>query len=229
MSDLLDVYKTSYEGTRAIGRSWVGLCEDPMMDSACHQLLVVFSVPVTKGDAIESFKIPIPDPLTDKKKETIKLFQYIIENIDKLINYLLEYLYLIHIPRWSKKDHSRFSKGNREIVKVLLLIQKRTQFTLKDILFTHIIPDIIEFLRIPTISISGIFPNKVGRKDLKDAVGVSNELENFTIYSIEYGQKDYSVNIHFRFLKYDDHTEFVKDKDIIKICGIETAFAIKYT
>ena len=56
---------------------------------------------------------------------------------------------------WSKDNHKRFGVNDKQIVITLLLIQKYTQFTLKDILIYEILPRLL-VIDIPVIYISNI-------------------------------------------------------------------------
>lgn len=55
---------------------------------------------------------------------------------------------------WSTLTHWRFSDSDREIVLVLLCIQRRTRFLSKDILIHQVIPRIFGTLRVPALMVT---------------------------------------------------------------------------
>lgn len=54
---------------------------------------------------------------------------------------------------WSKNNHKRFGYKDRQIVRLLLLIQRRTRFIQKDVLIYELLPRLL-ILCIPTIYVS---------------------------------------------------------------------------
>lgn len=57
---------------------------------------------------------------------------------------------------WSKENHARFPRLDRINIRTLLCIQKRTRFTLKDVLISHIIPNLISPLEIPDFYVANL-------------------------------------------------------------------------
>jgi hypothetical protein len=80
---------------------------------------------------------------------------------------------------WSREENYRFSWGDRERVRTLLLVQKRTKFTLRDVLIKHIISYAIEPLRIPLLYMSN-FP----LDDTEETLKV--RLESFYSIAVDY-------------------------------------------
>lgn len=56
---------------------------------------------------------------------------------------------------WSKDNHKRFGANDKKIVLTLLLIQKRTQFILKDLLIYELLPRLL-VVNIPVIYVGNI-------------------------------------------------------------------------
>ena len=61
-----------------------------------------------------------------------------------------------HLKMWSTKEHYRFKKSDRQTIVLLLLIQKKTNFVVKDVLLNHIMPFAVDKLIIPEIYISNL-------------------------------------------------------------------------
>lgn len=210
----MEVYRTTAEGRIEINSYDIEIFSDKFLSSAYGQILIFFDDEeyITKNDVLYGFGLPIPDPQNDMKLETRKMFDYIIDHFDELVTYLLEQKLLIHIPRWSKQLHFRFSAKDRLTVKTLLLVHKVTNFTLKDILFTHIIPNVLGLLDIPEFYTTGLHSD-ITENDLEDAL--KGPLSTCSIFKQRY-VKSYA---YFTYLKYDDYYAFLRRKQRFSIDG----------
>ena len=66
-----------------------------LIEQAHQQLLVIFEdKPITTEDAKFCFTLPIPPPDNELKLETRRLFNYILENFDELLQQLLDKNYI---------------------------------------------------------------------------------------------------------------------------------------
>lgn len=129
--------------------------EDKLLHDAYEYLLVIFHGEcATKNNVLFKFElflhaVEVPD-------EAKEIYRYIIVHFDELMRYLVSKSLIKIVNKWSKESHFRFSRNERLIIETLLLVQKRTNFTVKDVLIKHIIPDVVKQLHIPTFYISNL-------------------------------------------------------------------------
>jgi RNA recognition motif-containing protein len=108
---------------------------------------------------------------------------------------------------WSKNNHSRFGINDRKIVKTLLLIQRRTQFTPKDVLIYEILRRLL-ILNIPVIYVGDI-PFDIKDDELAKFFNVP--LETCKIARLyNHNSKGFAF---IKCLKYDDAEQILKTMD----------------
>jgi len=191
--------------TTTFGREFtVALVGDELLNNSSpyEYLLILFTIKQTKNDAL--FKLKLESCASGLSAETKEIYKYTINHFDELIRYLVSKNMIQIINKWSKEIHIRFSKNNRAIVKTLLLVHKHTNFTVKDVLINHIIPDVVGLLHIPTFYISNLSLETI-EEDLRSALNIP--LSYCSISARRNGRsKGFGF---FTCLKYDDYAEFL--------------------
>jgi hypothetical protein len=62
----------------------------------------------------------------------------------------------IRVFTWSKETHHRYRKADRALVVTILLIHKKLQFVLKDVLLAHIIPAVVGTVCLTKVFVSNL-------------------------------------------------------------------------
>lgn len=110
---------------------------------------------------------------------------------------------------WSIKDHLRFTRFDRLIVRFLLWMYKQTPCTIKDVWLCHIIPYSIHKLVIPYIYVANL-PFSMSADDLKNALPV--EIDDVLIYLRQGGKSKGCGIVHT--VRHDDYCRLLDMKKL---------------
>ena len=84
---------------------------------------------------------------------------------------------------WTRKTNKLFSASDRERVRLILCIQKRTQFVTKDVLFAYIIPNMVGNIIIPKMLVNTYLtlgrniniPQSIDEPILRNIIAIPNQ------------------------------------------------------
>lgn len=122
---------------------------------------------------------------------------------------------------WSPFTHWRFSDRDRYIVLVLLCIQRRTRFLLKDILIHQVIPCIFGRLRVPALWVT--------INDEYNKTFNFQELCNLLPFPVaDFARAHYFCNGYIRFMSMRHLNLFMKRLDTDGTCQVGEFGFVKF-
>lgn len=169
---------------------------------------------MTKNKALFRLELQLESHAKGLSPGTIEICEYVIKYFDELMQYLVSKDLIKIINKWTKETHFRFSKSSRAIVEILLLVHKVTNFTVKDVLINHIIPDVIGILHIPTFYISNL-SFETTEEMLRQALKVPL---SYCCISVRRNGKSKGFGF-FTCLRHDDYVDFLPKNNGILIDG----------